>query len=113
MAARQAILTSERMWPDTVNGPGGILLRSSAVGYWHGEGTAGASEAVEIVREPKNAPPQPVVNALALDVEEGDPQAPAGFRYRAASVGSRLGAHRLDGTVLEMALSADAEPTGT
>ena len=26
---------------DKVGGPEGILLRSSAVGYWHGEGTAG------------------------------------------------------------------------
>jgi uncharacterized cupin superfamily protein len=95
---------------DKISGPGGILLRSSAVDYWHGEGTAGASEAVEIVREPKNSPPQPVVNALALDVEEGDPQAPAGFRYRAASVGSRLGAHRLDGTVLDMEPDEGSEP---
>ena len=38
---------------DKVSGPHGILLRSSAVGYWHGEGTAGPSEPVEIVREPE------------------------------------------------------------
>src|SRR5205085_8158824 len=29
---------------DKVSGPEGILLRTSAVTYWHGEGTAGASE---------------------------------------------------------------------
>ena len=29
---------------DKVSGPEGILLRSSAVSYWHGEGTAGPSE---------------------------------------------------------------------
>ncbi|MEJ7792429.1 MAG: hypothetical protein WKF65_10715 [Gaiellaceae bacterium] len=33
---------------DKVSGPEGILLRSSAVSYWHGEGTAVASESVEI-----------------------------------------------------------------
>ena len=35
---------------DKVSGPQGILLRGSAVGYWHGEGTEGASEDVEIAR---------------------------------------------------------------
>ncbi len=32
------------VYPDSnkVSGPEGILLRSSAVGYWHGEGTAGS-----------------------------------------------------------------------
>jgi uncharacterized cupin superfamily protein len=95
---------------DKVSVPGGILLRSSAVGYWHGEGMAGASEAVEIVREPKSSPPRPAVNALTMDVEKPDPQASAGFRYRAASVGSRLGAHRLEGTVLDMEPDEGSEP---
>ena len=36
---------------DKVSGPEGILLRNSAVSYWHGEGTGGPSESVEIVRE--------------------------------------------------------------
>src|SRR5919198_1742154 len=48
---------------DKVSGPDGILLRNSAVGYWHGEGTAGPSGAVEIVREPRTSPPQPAGNA--------------------------------------------------
>jgi uncharacterized cupin superfamily protein len=30
---------------DKVSGPEGMLLRSSAVGYWHGEGTAGSQPA--------------------------------------------------------------------
>ena len=51
---------------DKVSGPHGLLLRSSAVGYWHGEGVGAPSEPVEIVREPENPPPQPAVNALAL-----------------------------------------------
>jgi uncharacterized cupin superfamily protein len=51
---------------DKASGPEGIFLRSSAVGYWHGEGTAGSSEPAEIVREPKSSPPQPTVNLFAL-----------------------------------------------
>src|SRR5207248_11042628 len=54
---------------DKVRGPEGILLRNSAVSYWHGEGTAGPSEAVEIGREAKRPPPQPAGNALALREE--------------------------------------------
>jgi uncharacterized cupin superfamily protein len=41
---------------DKVSGPEGILLRSSAVGYWHGEGTAGPSEPDEIVRAAEPPP---------------------------------------------------------
>ncbi len=47
---------------DKISGPGGILLRSAAVSYWHGEG--GPSEPAEFKREPDTSPPQPVVNAL-------------------------------------------------
>jgi uncharacterized cupin superfamily protein len=50
---------------DKISAPGGILLRTSAVGYWHGEGTAGPSAPAEIAREPESSPPQPVVNLLA------------------------------------------------
>jgi uncharacterized cupin superfamily protein len=78
---------------DKVSGPEGILLRSSAVGYWHGEGTARPSESVEIVREPRWSPPQPAANALALRAEAADP--------RAAKLGPLLGADRLDGTVVD------------
>jgi uncharacterized cupin superfamily protein len=46
---------------DKVSGPSGILLRSSAVGYWHGEGTS-PPEPPEVVREPASAPPLPVAN---------------------------------------------------
>jgi uncharacterized cupin superfamily protein len=81
---------------DKVGGPEGILLRSSAVGYWHGEGTAGPSEPVEIVREPETSPPQPAVNAPAL--------------RHAARLGPLLGADRLDGTVVELAPGEGSEP---
>lgn len=50
---------------DKISGPGGILLRGSAVGYWHGEGTGGTQEAPEIVREPAGSAPLPVANVLS------------------------------------------------
>jgi uncharacterized cupin superfamily protein len=66
---------------DKISGPGGILLRSAAVSYWHGEG--GPSEPVEFVREPETSPPQPAVNALTARGE------------------LLLGAERLHATVVE------------
>jgi uncharacterized cupin superfamily protein len=87
---------------DKVSGPGGILLRGSAVGYWHGEGAEESSESVEVVREPESSPPQPAANALTLGAEAPDPDAPTGYRYRAATLGPLLGADRLDGTVLDL-----------
>jgi uncharacterized cupin superfamily protein len=89
---------SMSVYPDSdkVSGPGGILLRSSAVGYWHGEGTAGPSESVEIVREPETSPPQPAVNALAFDGE--------------ARLGPLLGADGLDATVVEVQPGQAGEP---
>ena len=88
---------SMSVYPDSdkASGPEGILLRSSAVDYWHGEGTAGPSEPVEIRREPKTSPPQPVINALTV----GD-----------APLGPLLGAERLDAIVLELDPGADSEP---
>ena len=73
---------------DKVSGPGGILLRSSAVGYWHGEGAGASSDPVEAVREPERSPPQPILNALT-------PRS-------ATTLGELLGADRLDGTVLDL-----------
>jgi uncharacterized cupin superfamily protein len=95
---------------DKVSGPEGILLRSSAVGYWHGEGTPGPSESVEIAREPNGSPPVPAVNVLALGAEAADPQAAMGFRYRAAKLGPLLGADRLDGTVVDLDPGEGSEP---
>ena len=80
---------------DKVSGPGGILLRASAVGYWHGEGTAGAPEPVEVVREPETSPTQPAVNALAIATAE---------------LGPLLGADRLDGTVVDLEPGEGGEP---
>jgi uncharacterized cupin superfamily protein len=81
---------------DKVSGPEGILLRSSAVGYWHGEGTAGTSEPVEIVREPESSPPQPAVNVLAHSV--------------GTAVGPLLRADRLDATVVDLDPGEGSEP---
>jgi uncharacterized cupin superfamily protein len=75
---------------DKVSGPENILLRSGAVGYWHGEGTAGPSEPVEVVRQPDWSPPQPIVNVLRAD----------------GAVGPLLRAAMLDATVV----SAEPEP---
>ena len=83
---------------DKVGGPEGMLLRSSAVGYWHGEGTAaGRPQPVEIAREPASSPPQPAVNVLALPEQ-------------AAKLSSLLGADRLEGTVVALDPGAGSEP---
>ena len=80
---------------DKMSGPGGILLRSSAVGYWHGEGTAGPSEPVEFEREPATSPPQPAVNVLTV---------------REPNLGPLLGADMLDATVVDLAPGERSEP---
>jgi uncharacterized cupin superfamily protein len=85
---------------DKVSGPEGILLRSSAVGYWHGEGTAGPSETVPTVRERGVSPPQPVVNVAAVDAEAAD----------AAMLGPLLGAERLEATVVNLEPGQGSEP---
>jgi uncharacterized cupin superfamily protein len=78
---------------DKVSGPEGMLLRSSAVGYWHGEGTAGPSEAAPIARDGERSPPQPVVNVA-----------------RAARVGPQLGAERLEATLVDLEPERESEP---
>jgi uncharacterized cupin superfamily protein len=77
------------VYPDSgkISGPEGMHLLSSAVGYWHGEGTAGAQAARETDRRREPSPPLPVVNALT------------------APLGRLFGADRLDAT-----LSDGSEP---
>jgi uncharacterized cupin superfamily protein len=60
---------------DKISGPGGILRRSSAVGYWHGEGAAERSEPAEATREPSAGESQPVMKLPAI---EGSQQLGAG-----------------------------------
>ena len=64
---------------DKVSGPEGILLRSSAVGYWHGEGTAGASEPDEVVHEP--ASPPPALDTAIVDLGPGAAGEPYHYTY--------------------------------
>ena len=82
---------------DKVSGPQGILLRSSAVGYWHGEGTEGPSEPAAIAREPGSAPPRPVVDVLTARPEA------------APALGALLGAERLDATLVDLEPGAGFE----
>jgi uncharacterized cupin superfamily protein len=77
---------------DKVSGPEGILLRSSAVGYWHNEGTAGQVPA-EIVSEPETPAPQAAVHALD-----------------AKKVGPLLSGERLDATVVHLEPGEGSEP---
>jgi uncharacterized cupin superfamily protein len=49
---------------DKISVPGGILRRSSAVGYWHGEGSVERFEPADAEREPETAKSQPTVNLL-------------------------------------------------
>ena len=80
---------------DKVSGPEGILLRSSAVSYWHREGTAGTSSPIETARERTSSPRQPAVNALGA---------------RAVKLGPLLGTERLDATVLHLDPGEGSEP---
>jgi uncharacterized cupin superfamily protein len=79
-----------------------MLPRAAAVDYWHGEGSGGPLDPVQVVREPTAAPSPPVVNALAVPVGALFTDVPAGFRSRAAMLGPALGAERLGATVLEL-----------
>jgi uncharacterized cupin superfamily protein len=95
---------------DKVSGPEGILLRSGAVGYWHGEGTGGSRAPDEVARDAERGPPRPVVNVAALPTEVPDPHAQAESRYRATELGPLLGADRLGGTVVELDPREGSEP---
>lgn len=88
---------------DKVSSPEGILLRSSAVGYWHGEGTGDASEHLEPRTAPPPSPPQPLVNVHKLEAVsiEGFNQ-PPGFLTREAQFGPTLGATKLGATLYEV-----------
>ena len=65
---------------DKVSGPEGILLRSSAVGYWHGEGTAGAADPEDIERERESTPP-PALDVVFVDLGPGETGEPYHYTY--------------------------------
>ena len=100
------------VYPDSakVSGPEGILLRSSAVGYWHGEGTAGSQPPGEVTRNDDSPPPRPVVNVSALPIDVRDRPAPVGSRFRASELGPLLEADRLGATVVELDPGEGSEP---
>jgi uncharacterized cupin superfamily protein len=88
---------------DKVSGPEGILLRSSAVGYWHGEGTGAAPRAARPVNPPPRSDRQPVVNVDSLlPVLLADRERPPGFAVREAPLGAPLEARKLTATFYEL-----------
>jgi uncharacterized cupin superfamily protein len=93
-SAGQGVEPWMSVYPDSdkISGPGGILLRASAVGYWHGEGTGGSSEPAEFAREPATTERRPAVNLLALE----RPQ--------------QFGAGLLEGAVVDLDPGVPAEP---
>jgi uncharacterized cupin superfamily protein len=64
---------------DKVSGPEGLLLRSSAVGYWHGEGTAGPSEPVEPSR--RHSWPVPLLERTLVGLGSGEASEPYHYVY--------------------------------
>jgi uncharacterized cupin superfamily protein len=94
------------VYPDSgkVSGPEGVLLASSAVDYWHGEGNwEPPGESVE-QRERRAFPRRPIVNLSTLVATEPPPRVPAppGFAARRAPLGPALGAEMLGATVYEL-----------
>jgi uncharacterized cupin superfamily protein len=71
------------------------LPRSSALDYWHGEGTAGSPDPPPIEREPTDTPSLPVTNVLSISVG-----APATSRPRTTKL--ELGSTGLTATVIEL-----------
>ena len=69
-----------------------VLPRGASVDYWHGEGTESPTDPVQAPRE-SAAPSRPVVNALTLALVA---------RSGGAKLGAKLGAGRLEATVLEL-----------
>jgi mannose-6-phosphate isomerase-like protein (cupin superfamily) len=59
---------------DKVSGPEGLLLRSSAVGYWHGEGTAGPSEAEQFSH--RHSWPVPLLERTVVELEPAEASEP-------------------------------------
>jgi len=89
---------------DKVSGPEGMLLRSSAVGYWHGEGTAGPQPADPVARDAGKPTPRPIVNLLELGRERPE------IRARTTELGPLVHAERLDGTLVELDPLEEPEP---
>lgn len=89
---------------DKVSGPEGILLRSSAVDYWHGEGTGAPPEPVRAPRSSAAASPLPIVNVTSRAATEPPTRhgAPTGFGARQTHLGPDLRAGMLGATLFEL-----------
>jgi uncharacterized cupin superfamily protein len=94
------------VYPDSgkVSGPEGILLASSRVEYWYGEGTWEPPGAPVEPREPRAFPRRPIVNLNTLVATQPPPRgtAPPGFAARLAPLGPELRAEMLGATLYEL-----------
>lgn len=95
------------VYPDSgkVSGPEGILLASSRVEYWYGEGTWESSpDHTPAPPEAREFPRQPIVNVNSRAATEPLTLhgARPGFAARRAALGSDLGAQMLGASVFEL-----------
>jgi uncharacterized cupin superfamily protein len=94
------------VYPDSgkISVPEGILLASSSVDYWHGEGTWKAEPGPRVkTRQLEVLSRPPVVNLDSLEpVVPADLEPPAGFRAREGRLGGALGAQMLGATLYEL-----------
>jgi uncharacterized cupin superfamily protein len=89
---------------DKVSGPEGILLRSSAVDYWYGEGTGAPVEPATVPRGSMTTSPPPIVNLTSRTVTDPPTRhgAPSGFAARQTHLGPDLRAEMLGATLFEL-----------
>jgi len=93
------------VYPDSgkVSGPEGILLASSRVDYWYGEGTYGRPTGPPVESgESELFPRAPIVNLGALEATPPEPMRPPGFRARQARLGAALNAQMLGASLYEI-----------
>jgi uncharacterized cupin superfamily protein len=93
-------------YPDSgkVAGPEGILLASSKVDYWHGEGTYEAPTGPRVeMRELEVFPRAPIVNLISRAATDSPPYGtPPGYAARLSPLGPDLRAQMLGATLYEL-----------
>ena len=94
------------VYPDSgkVSGPEGILLASSRVEYWYGEGTWESSPDVRPEEPPRRELSRPaIINLNSTAATQAPPRGtPAGFAARQAPLAAQLGAELLGATLYEL-----------
>ncbi|HEX3615961.1 MAG TPA: cupin domain-containing protein [Solirubrobacteraceae bacterium] len=94
------------VYPDSgkVGGPEGILLASSEVAYWYGEGTWDpSSDAAPEPRAARETPRRPIINLGTRTASEPPLQgAPPGYAARRTRLGPDLGSEMLGATLYEL-----------